>query len=262
MKQLLIIALIFIIGFTTSCQSEGEGKEVTVEANVEGDTDSKEELDEVNENTDLSGNTKEELEGLKRILPNKGEVRAVQESYQKYKAAILESNGENALKSIDQISIDHYGDILDWALNGSKSKLEELDPVDLFMVLSVRKRIDKNELKKMSGKDLLIYTIENEWTNKGTVLKTELGEIQKRGENTARAPMSVNMANTNTFVEFTRVDKDAEWKMNLVSLSQNVNEQLIRMAGDRDKTESELVIDMIKQITQSEVDEDIWSPIN
>ncbi|MFK7907962.1 MAG: hypothetical protein AB8B69_22715 [Chitinophagales bacterium] len=260
MKQLLIIALGFIIGFTTSCQSEGQEAEeaAVVEENAKKDNYT----NEKGEKVDLSGNTKEQLDGLRKIVPNKAEVTEIQESYQKYKAAILESNGQNAFESIDQTSTDHYKKLLDWALNGSKSKIESLDPVDMFMVLSVRKRVDKNELKKMSGKDLFIYTIENEWTNKGTVSKTELGEIQKRGENTARAPMSVNMANTNTFVEFTRVDKDAEWRMNLISLSQNVNGQLIRMAGDRNKTESELVIDMIKQITNSEVGEDIWDPIN
>ncbi|MGB1242058.1 MAG: hypothetical protein ACPG49_06035 [Chitinophagales bacterium] len=260
MKQLLIIALVFIIGFTTSCQSEGEGSQETIDVKTNAKTDKY--TNENGEAVDLSGNTKEELDGLKRIVPNKTEIKEVEESYQKYKTAILESNGKNALESIDQNSTDHYKKLLDWALTGSKNEVESLDPVDMFMVLSIRQRIDKNELKKMNGKDLLIYTIENEWTNKGTVSKTELGDVQKRGENIARAPMSVNKANTNTFVEFTRVEKGAEWKMNLISLSQNVNEQLIRMAGDRDKSESELVIDMIKQITQSEVSEDIWNPIN
>ncbi len=258
MKRFLIIALVLIIGFMTSCQSEGQGeKEPT-----KGSAEMNKYINEKGEKVDLSGNTKEQLDGFKKIVPNKTEVTEIQESYQKYKTAILESNGENAFESIDQTSTDHYEKLLDWALNGSKSTVESLDPVDMFMVLSIRQRINKKDLKKMKGKDLLIYTIENEWTNKGTVSKTELGEIQKRGENIARAPMSVNKANTNTFVEFTRADKDAEWKMNLISLSKNVNEQLIRMAGDRDKTESELVIEMIKQITKTEITEDIWSPVN
>ncbi|MEZ4883467.1 MAG: hypothetical protein R3E32_01930 [Chitinophagales bacterium] len=253
MKKFSILLMVCIVAFMSACQSEGnEQKEETVENKTE----------KTDEDTDLSGNTKEELEKFKKIVPTSKEVTDIQERYENYKKAILASSGKDAIENIDKYSIDYYGKVLDWALNSSKSEVEKLTPVDQFMVLSVRKRIPHGEVKKMTGRDLLIYTVDHEWTNKTTVQMTNLGEIRKEGENGARASMGVNKANTNTFIEFTREDKTADWKINLVSLSENVNEQLIRMASDRKQTESKLIFDMIKQFTESDVSDDVWNPIN
>ncbi len=240
MKHFFIVIFISIVGLVSACQTEGE------------DT----------EERDLSGNTVEEVEKLKKIVPTSKDVQDVQKCYDAYKKAIMESNGKEAIKSITQSSVDYYGDILEWALNSSKSEVEKLDPVHQFMVLSVRKRIPKEQIKKMTGESLLIYTVDNEWTNKKTVAITELAEIRKIGDNTAKAAMTVRNENTDTVVEFIRADKDAEWKINLLSLSENVNGQLIRMASDRNETVGKLILDMIKQITNSSVSEDVWNPVN
>ncbi|MGB0931705.1 MAG: hypothetical protein ACPGVB_13060 [Chitinophagales bacterium] len=252
MKQFLFILFILILGFVGACQTEGEkGQEQDEKMGEVEDTVQR----------DLSGNTEAEVEGLKKIVPTGKDVKAVLSRYEDYKAAILVSNGKGAIEHIDQNSIDYYSDILNWALNSPKEEVQKLDPVNQFMVLSVRKRISREDVKKMKGKDLLIYTVDNEWTNKKTVGLTELGEIRKISDNTIRAAMTVRQEATETFIEFTRENKDAKWKINLLSLSENVNDQLARMANDRSEPVSDLIFDMIKQITNSKVSEDVWQPI-
>lgn len=259
MKQFLVVLFIFILGFTSACQTESEGEQAQEAQEIQ---EGREEKIEDDVKRDISGNTKEEVEGLKKILPTSKDVKEVQSRYKDYKTAILASNGKDAIQNIDQSSIDYYEDILNWALNSPKEEVQKLDPVNQFMILSVRKRIPKEKVKKMKGRDLLIYTIDNEWTNKSTVAATELGEIKKVDDLTTRAGMTVKQQSTETFIEFTRENKKTEWKINLLSLSENVNDQLTRMASDRSEPVSNLIFDMIKQITNSEVNADIWQPIN
>ena len=187
MKRFLLIIVLCLGGFLGACQSDGEGQEQE-QAEVNG-TENVEKTPEEQraEKTDLSGNTEEEVRKLKEIVPTAKDVKDVTTRYEGYKQAILASDGKEAIKHVTQSSIDYYGDVLKWALNSSKSEVEKLDPVNQFMVLSVRERIPKEEIKKMTGKSLLIYTVDSEWTNKKTVTITELGEMRKDGDNKVKA---------------------------------------------------------------------------
>ena len=261
MKQFFIILLFATIGLVNACQSGETEGDANGEVSEKAERDI-EEKGEVNEDTDLSGNNKEDLKEFMGRVPTAKEVDDVQANYGAYKRAILASNGKDAIDDISESSIEYYAKILDMALKSSKKELQEMPPIDQFTVLSVRKRIPKEQARKMTGRDLLIYTIDNEWTNKNTVTKTELGEIRKMDENRARAAMNVNKANTSTFIDFIRKDKDSDWKVDLTSLSGNVNDQLERMANDRKQSVSDLVLDVIKQITDSDVNDSLWEPIN
>ncbi len=258
MKNILLIAFICFFGLLGACQSDSAEE---TDTNKIGKT-ALETSDEITEETDLSGNKKSDVEKFKKMVPSAKERDEVKEAYKSYKENILSSNGKAALKDINEGSIEYYNQLLEWVRTASKSEVLALDPVDQFMILSVRKRLPKGEVQKMTGKDLLIYTIDNEWTNKSTVAKTELGEIRKVNENRIRCSMAVGTMNTDTFIEFERSAPDEPWKADLVSLTRNVNDQFVRMAGDQEKTVNEVILKLIGQITNSDLAEDIWKPLN
>lgn len=258
MRNILIIAFICLFGLLGACQSDSAEE---TDSNKTGKA-TVEKSGEITAETDLSGNKKSDVQKFKRMVPTAKERDEVKEAYKSYKKNILDSNGEAALKDINEGSVEYYNQLLEWVRTASKSEILEFDPVDQFMTLSVRKRLPKGEAQKMTGRDLLIYTIDNEWTNKSTVAKTELGEIRKVNENRIRSSMAVGTMNTDTYIEFERSAPGEPWKADLVSLTRNVNDQFVRMAGNQEKPVNEVILTLIGQITESDMEDDIWKPLN
>src|SRR5688572_16029725 len=90
-------------------------------------------------------------------LAQKADEKAVRSSFQKYKEAISEKNGKEAIQYVSDKTIKYYDEVLVWVKTADSMKLESLTLLDKMMVLVMRHRSTKEQLLSFNGTSLFIY---------------------------------------------------------------------------------------------------------
>lgn len=100
----------------------------------------------------------------------KSEEKAVRNSFDLYKSAILNDEGEKAINQVDSRTVAYYSNILDHVRNADSMKVETLSILDKLMVFSIRHRTSPEEIKSFDGRSLLVYAIGVVWLAKTALL--------------------------------------------------------------------------------------------
>ena len=108
--------------------------------------------------------------------PAVDETALVLQAFDDYRNAVIGQKGEEAVKLIDQNTIDYYASMKEMAMEGERDAVDALQVVDKMMVLMLRHRIENALLTSMSPREIFVYAIDNGWTAKETVANLQLGE--------------------------------------------------------------------------------------
>ena len=83
---------------------------------------------------------------------------------------------------LDSSAAEHYLHLRDVALKGNNSELNTLDPTDQLQVLFLRLAIDANQLHEMSGREILVRAIDEQWIGQDLRRTDELREVAIEGD--------------------------------------------------------------------------------
>ena len=83
---------------------------------------------------------------------------------------------------LDSSAAEHYQHLRDVALHGEVPVLDALEPTDQLQVLFLRLAIDANQLHEMSGREILVRAIDEQWIGQDLRRTDELREVAVEGD--------------------------------------------------------------------------------
>ena len=86
---------------------------------------------------------------------------------------------------------EHYQHLRDVALHGEVPVLDALEPTDQLQVLFLRLAIDANQLHEMSGREILVRAIDEQWIGQGSAAHGRASRGGRRRRHGDRATLQV-----------------------------------------------------------------------
>lgn len=189
----------------------------------------------------------------------KSEEKLVKKSFDKYKSAILNDKGEEAIKFVDSRTIKYYSDILELVKTADSAKVETISILDKLIVFSIRHRTAKEDVLNFDGESLLVYAINSGMVGKNSVANNSIGEVKIEG-NYAKGQFISNGQKAPFYFDFYKEDK--QWKIDLTSLFPISTKAFKKMADDSGQNQNDYLFSLLEMITGNKPDIEIWKPIN
>lgn len=193
------------------------------------------------------------------IYGQKSEEKNVKDSFDKYKSAILNDRGEEAVRYVDSRTIKYYNDILELVKTADSAKVETLSILDKLMVFTIRHRTSKNDILRFDGKSLLVYAIKSGMVGKNSVANNSIGEVIIESE-FAKGQLLVNRQKTPFYFHFYK--EEGQWKIDLTSLIPVSNMTFKKMADESGENQNDFLFSLLEMITGKKPGVEIWKPIN
>jgi hypothetical protein len=181
----------------------------------------------------------------------------VRQVYASYKQAVLSSDGSTAAALITRETVEWYERSKQLALHGSKADIDPLPPMLKFQVLAFRQRVDVEQLRLLSARELVAYAIAQGWMSKSNMERTDLGDVKITG---AVANADVVIAGTPSTQQFRFVRDAGRWYFDQLPLLTGADDQLKAAAAQRKMSEDQLIIALIEAASHKKVGEEIWTP--
>lgn len=185
-------------------------------------------------------------------------TKEVKECYSSYKAAIIESNGEEALKCIDKNTLGYYGKMLDISIHGDSATIQNLELMDKMMVLTIRHRIPHEEIFSQDANSLFVYAVNSGMVGKNSVAPLEIGLVEI-DEDFAKGQIVSNGQPTPLNYEFNK--EEGQWKLDLTAIFAPSAAALKQVIDENDQTENEFIFEILGMVTGKAVENNIWHPL-
>ena len=183
----------------------------------------------------------------------------VHESFEQYRTAILSGDGETAVQYLNQSSIKYYDDMLKDALYLKESEFEERTILDKFMILRLRMNFSAKELKKMNGRELIVYSIQKGWIGKSSVINIELSEESKiKGD---WATIEVMQNGQGSGLNFIFQKENDIWKFDIKEIFKITNMSLAYLIKQSDYTEKEFIEMVLENTDNKKVLKSYYKPL-
>ncbi len=187
------------------------------------------------------------------------EPSAVKEAFAKYKEEILAGKGDEAVAYLDNTTVVYYEQILDMALHATPDELEKQPMIDRMNIYTARHRVAVERMKTMTGRDFLIYAIDNGMIGKNSVMVISIGDVSIEGTS-AKGQALAN--GTPTPMYFTFNKEDGAWKVDLTSIFPTTNEALKKVVASSGLTEDEFIFKALEMVSGSPVSDEIKEPLS
>ena len=186
------------------------------------------------------------------------ETAQVLAAFDNYRNAIIAQKGAEAVKLVDQNTVDYYASMKALAMEAMRDDVEDLQVVDKMMVLMLRHRIDHELLTSMSPQEIFIYAIDSGWTAKETVSNLELGEISIRGDHATAHHLQNGKASSLVW-GFNK--EEGAWKIDLTSIMPIANLGFEKIISESGMDENDVLFSVIGSVSEDPITEEIWEPI-
>lgn len=186
------------------------------------------------------------------------EKKAIKKSFEKYKKAILNNKGEEAVKYVDSTTIAYYGEMLDLVKNADSAKVESLSITDKLMVFSIRHRVEKKKILEYTGRTIFVHAVNSGMVGKNSVSSLALGEVSIEG-NFGKAQLVINTQVAPIYYHFHKENDD--WKLDLTSLFSVSTIAFESLVENSEMTENEYLFHLLEIITGENLGSDIWLPV-
>jgi hypothetical protein len=189
---------------------------------------------------------------------SKSDQDEIKSCFASYKASLLESNGKETIKQVDQTTFKYYERILKTCISGDSVSVEALPLLDKITVLALRHRINKEEILKMDASSLLEYSINSGMVGKNSVMNIELGDVEVSGK-FAKGQVITNGKAAPLFFHFNQ--EGNQWKIDITSIFKPSQMALQKMIKGMGQSENQFVINMLQMATGKSVKNSIWQPL-
>lgn len=197
----------------------------------------------------------ERAESTSKDYQSEDSVRA---AFDRYKAAILNDRGEEAIQYVDSRTMAYYSKISELAKTADSLELESLALIDKFMVLTVRYKASREDILAFDGKSLLIYAINSGMVGKNSVANNSVGKVTIVDEFAEGEFMSNGQE---TPFSFNFYYEEKRWKVDITSIfaaSQTAFEQMIAQSG---QSENEFIVTALESVGDKKISTEIWRPV-
>lgn len=182
------------------------------------------------------------------------------ESFDNYKAQILEANGKEAIKYVSKKTIEYYSSMLNHALESKKEIVDKMIVMDRLMIYSMRVRVKPEELRKMDGESILIYGIDNGWIGKNSIRNFGSFDIEDDPGTKAKV-MIMEMGNVKQRL-FLFYNEDGIWKVDLISINAVANMSFKMSLKDIDPDEDRALLALLSSLEGRKIAlEELYKPI-
>lgn len=179
------------------------------------------------------------------------------ECYEAYKKAIINGNGEEAVKYLDSRTFNYYAMILEKALYAEKEALLRESLLNRMMVLQIRHMIPLENVKNMDAKALLIYAINNEWIGKEQLVGVKVRNVKIEGIFAVADSYKDNIR----MAKFSFYYEKEQWRFNITSLVTMIDPAFKKQIRETGLSENELILFAIEAWSGKSVSEDIYKPL-
>lgn len=187
-----------------------------------------------------------------------GEPEAVVKSFQDYKSAILNQNGEAAVALVTKRTVEEYQRYVEWALTADRKTLQSLAFINRFQVLLLRHRIPADSLRQLDGRSVFVYAVDRDWIGKNGVIRTTLGKVDVAN---TRATAEVLIGGQSAPNRFQFSKENGTWKFDLIQVIRDADQALKAAARQNGMTEDEFMFSLIETVSGRKVADTIWAPI-
>lgn len=188
----------------------------------------------------------------------KCQKKLIRKSFNNYKAAILNDQGEEAVKYLDSRTIKYYGDMLELVKTADSTKVESLSITDKLMVLSIRHRTTRADILSFDGKSLLVYSIKSGMIGKSSVANNAIGGISI-DHSFAKAAFIAEGRKSPFHFHFYK--EEGQWKIDLTALFSISTAVFKKIANENGQNENEFLLSILENITGNKPTNQIWQPI-
>lgn len=186
------------------------------------------------------------------------EVKNVKKSFDKYKYAILNDKGKDAVQYVDSKTIKYYNEILELIKSADSVKLESLSLTDKLMVLIIRHRTPKKEILSFDGTMLLIYSIDNGMVGKQGTANNSIGEVIIE-DNFAKGQLLVRGEKTPVYFHFNK--ESEQWKIDLTALFELSDMVFKSMIKDSELSDNDFIFSILENINGKRPGQEIWNKV-
>lgn len=182
-------------------------------------------------------------------LAQKEDIKAIKTVYDTYEKATDKGLADEAFDCLSSISVAYYSNLLDLCKTADSVKLVSQPIMDLLTVLTIKARVDSEQLCSMnSGKDLLINALRY-----GMVGKIpSLGDISVQGD-TAYAEVKTSP------MQYRFIREAASWKLDLVYTFSAVTQSLEAVAKQYGLTNQQICLQGLQRLDLPDYDI-LWVP--
>lgn len=188
----------------------------------------------------------------------KKEEKAVRKAFDKYRSALLDENGDEALKYICNKTILYYNDLLKTVKHSDSLEVSKLGVFNKLMVFSVRHRVPKEVLLTVDGKGLLLYSINEGMVGKNTVNNASIGGVTINGD-TAKGDFLIYKDITPFTFAFYK--EDGSWKLDITSIFLMTGEGISKAAERSELPEDEFILDILGRGLETKPGKEVWLPV-
>lgn len=186
------------------------------------------------------------------------ERAAVKEAFENYKKEILAGKGEQAVDYLDKTTIGYYEQILDLALHAPGDELDKKSIIDRLNVYSARHRVAVDRMKTMSGRDFIVYAIDNGMIGKNSVAAISIGDVTIDGTS-AKGQAVANGTPTPMYFSFNK--EDGVWKLDITSIFPITTDALKKVVANSDLSEDEFIFKALEMVSGGAVSDNIKDPL-
>jgi hypothetical protein len=198
------------------------------------------------------------------ILPFYGmaqtDTTPIRQSFNFLKAALIEENGKEAVKYIDDSTLTYYSQLYQQAKTLDSLQVENLSVLNKAHVFALRVKAQTQPLPSANGKPFFVYAVDNGLVDKvgPPISGTELGSIiiDKSG---AKGQLMLNNTKLPYFVNF-RYEKN-EWKVDITSLFSITTQLLHQLAVNSNMTDTDFILETSQAASDAKVRSSIWKPL-
>ncbi len=182
----------------------------------------------------------------------------VRAAFDKYKSAMLEDKGDEAVTYVDSRTIGYYEELAKKIRNADSVAIESLTLIDKMTVLIVRLKATKEEMLSFHGKSLLQYAINNGMVGKNNIVTSSIGAVTIE-KNFAKGEILSNKQKTSVYFHFYK--EEGNWKINITTLFPIAESAFKKMIEDSGKSGNEFMLPLIELVTRKKAGAEIWKPL-
>jgi hypothetical protein len=186
------------------------------------------------------------------------DVSKVRATFEAYRSAIIAKQGAESADLVSSSTLSLYKKHRDLALKGDEPTIRKLPLGERLQVLLMRHRIPLKTLKKLDGKAVFAYAVDQNWIGKKSVQSVGIGDI-RISKSKATAAVTVNGETNGESFHFQK--ENGDWKHDLTPTLKGVDRTLKDAAKKKAVGENDLLFTLITQVSGRKVTDSIWQPL-
>lgn len=205
--------------------------------------------------------------GLLCLLPGPGRCQAagaeaeVRDLFDRYKAALLQGDGQLASELVDADTLTFFDEIRTLALAGDEESIHARPFVDRLLIVTMRHELPADTLTGMGLEDLLQHAVTAGWIGRQSIAQLGMGAVEIDGDHATGVAVTGGLppADGADVLYYHFVREEGAWKFRFHSLVDGINGLIASFTAQMGTDEDDLIFLLVEQLSGRKVLPDIWT---